>query len=107
MNRAIAATVVLTLGLLIASPAPAAANGRFWGGLVAGGLAGLIVGGTLVAPRYVPPPVIYAYPPPGYPPAPPAYPPAPGYPGPTPVYVPPQWVWNGYQWVWQQGYWRY
>jgi hypothetical protein len=109
MQRVIAVAVVLALVALLLTPSPAQANGRFWGAFVAGGLAGLIVGGALTAPPYGPPTVVYPYPPYAYPPGyagpPPAY--APGYPGSGPVYVPPQWVWNGYQWVWQPGYWRY
>jgi hypothetical protein len=110
MKRVIAAVIVLALASLVLAPVPAQANGRFWGAFVAGGLAGVIIGGALATPQYVPPPVVYPYPPYAQPPGyyaapPPGY--APGYPGAGPVYIPPQWVWNGYQWVWQPGYWRY
>jgi hypothetical protein len=110
MKRSIAVVVILALAtVVLITPEPAQASGRFWGGFVAGGLAGLILGGALATPQYVPPAAVYPYPaPPGYAAPPPGYyGPAPGYPGTAPVYVPPQWVWNGYQWVWQQGYWRY
>jgi hypothetical protein len=108
MKRVIAAAVVLALAAVVLAPTSAQAHGhgRFWGSFVAGGLAGLIIGGTLAAPYYVPPTVVYPYPPYAYPPGYAGPPPAHSYPGAGPVYVPPQWVWNGYQWVWQPGYWR-
>jgi hypothetical protein len=109
MKRVIAAVVMLALAALVLAPAPAEAHGRYWGAFVAGSLAGLIIGGALSTPYYVPPSVVYPYPPyaqpPGYALPPPVY--GPGYSGGGPVYVQPQWVWNGYQWVWQPGYWRY
>jgi hypothetical protein len=109
MKRVIAAVAMLALAALVLAPAPAEAHGRYWGAFVAGSLTGLIIGGALSAPYYVPPSVVYPYPPyaqpPGYATPPPVY--GPGYSGGGPVYVQPQWVWNGYQWVWQPGYWRY
>ena len=68
MKRVIAAVVVLALAALVLAPCPHQANGRFWGAFVAGGLAGLIIGGALATPQYVPPTVVYPYPPYGQPP---------------------------------------
>ncbi len=106
LTKAVIAGVLIVglLGAVLAVPRPAEAHGRFWGGVVLGGVTGLVVG-SLVAPRVVAPAPVYVAPPPV------VYQPAPVYVAPPVVYQPVPvcsryWVdpyWNGYQWV--PGYW--
>ncbi len=82
--KKIAVTMVLMMILLLGfSVVPArAGGGHFWGGFAAGTATGLVVG-TIVAPRYVAPPVYYA--------------PAPVYVAPAPTVC---------RDVYTEGYWR-
>jgi len=111
MKRLVAGTLaVAVLAVVVfAVPQPAQARGAgpFWGGLAAGAITGVVVGGVLASrPVYVAPPVVYGPAPVYAVPAPVVVQPAPVYAAPGPV-CSTYWVngyWYGYNWV--AGHWE-